>query len=56
MENKISNESGLVFLVIYTLIKHNQIITRVGSNYWNMTYKFGIWVPTGVDEVLNIDR
>ena len=56
MENKISNEYGFVFLVIYTLIKHNQIITKVGSNYWNRTYKFGIWVPTDVDEVLNIDR
>ena len=56
MEKKISNESGFVFLVIYTLIKHDQIITKVGSNYWNRTYTFGIWAPTDVDEVLNIDR
>ena len=56
MENKISNESGFLFLVIYTLIKHNQIITNVGSNYWDRTYKFGIWVPSDVNEVLNIDR
>ena len=39
-----------------TTIKHNQIITKVESNYWNRTYKFGIWVPTDVDEFLNIDR
>ena len=43
------------FCVIYNLIKNNQIITKVGSNYWNRTYKFGIWMPTDVGEVLNID-
>ena len=51
-----SNESGLVFLVIYTLIKHNHFITKVGSNDWNRTYNFGVLVPTDVEEVLDIYR
>jgi hypothetical protein len=54
--NKIAEEPVFAWWVKDTLWKLNQIIAKIKSRYWKITYKFGLKLPHYVQEALQIDE
>ena len=52
----ISAEPAFAWWVPYVLKKRNRIIAKIKSKYWIHTHKFGIQVPTSVQEAKRIDK
>ena len=55
VENNIYYEPGFKWWVKDVLHKGDQMISKVKSEYWITTHKFGIQVPKSVDEAYKID-
>ena len=53
---KIAMEPDFAWWVPYTLIKRNQIISKVKSKYWLRTHKFEIRIPKSVEEAKCLDQ
>ena len=56
MSNEISNEPAFNWWVKETLRHRDRIISKVKSNYWCTSHKFGIQVINTVKEAYEIDR
>ena len=54
--NQIADEPAFSWWVPYVLKKRNRILAKVKSRTLKKTHKFGIQVPTNVNEALAIDR
>ena len=48
--NRISEESSFAWWVTYTLKKQDQIIAKVKAHLLKKSHKFGVEVPTSVEE------
>ena len=53
---KIAMEPAFAWLVLHTLKKRNQIISKIKSKYWLRTHKFGIRIPKSVEEAKCFDQ
>jgi hypothetical protein len=54
--NKIASEPAFCWWVTFTLQQRDRIIAAVNKRYLLQTHKFGIRVPTTVDEAIAIDK
>jgi hypothetical protein len=48
--NRIDDEPAFAWWAEYTLRKHDQILSKTKTKYWQRTHKFGIRVPKTVAE------
>ena len=53
---KTAMEPAFARWVPYTLKKGNRIISKVKSQYWLRTHKFGIRIPKSVNEAQHLDQ
>ena len=51
----IQEEPAFAWCSPHVLRKRNQIVSKVKSNYWIRTHKFGINIPESITEVIVID-
>jgi hypothetical protein len=56
VNNKIASEPAFALWVPHVLKEHDQIIQKVKTRFRKKTHKFGIEVPTSVQEALDIDK
>ena len=54
--SQIDDEPAFAWWVPYTIKKRNRIINKAKTKYWRTTHKYGVRVPTSVEEALQIDR
>ena len=54
--NRLDVEPTFKWWVRDVLRCRNRIIAKLKAKYWHTTHKFGIRVPTSVDEALAIDK
>ena len=54
--NRISEESSFAWWVPYTLKKRDHIIAKAKARFLNNSHKFGVEVPTSVEEAYKIDK
>ena len=55
VQTKISEEPAFAWWCPHVLRKRNRIISKVKSEYWQRTHKYGIRVPHSVKEAIEID-
>ena len=53
--NNLKDEPAFAWWVPYTLNKRIAIISKIESNFWKKTHKYGIQVPRNVKEEKAID-
>ena len=54
--NKLAEEPAFKWWIADVLRKRNRIVAKVKSKYWRTTHKFGIRLPTSVDDTFRIDE
>ena len=54
--NRLDMEPAFKWCVRDVLRRRNRIISKVKAKYWRTTHKFGIRVPTSIDEALQLTR
>jgi hypothetical protein len=54
--NRLVEEPAFKWWVPHVIHRRSRIISKVKSQYWKMTHKFGIRLPKTVEEALEIDR
>ena len=55
IRNKIQDEPAFAWRVPWTMKKRKMIISKLKSNYWERTHKYGIRIPRNVKEAEQID-
>ena len=53
---RISEEAAFAWWVPYTLKKENHIIAKVKASFPKKSHKFGVEVPTSVEEAYKLDK
>ena len=53
---KINQEPAFKWWVSRTLKKHQAIVAKVKSRYWQTSHKFGVKLPHSVEEAYKLDK
>ena len=56
MANNIDHKPEFDWWALFTLYKWNRIFYKLQKKYWHTTYKFGIVVPTSVEQAYDINN